>query len=73
MPLLPYACGHWQRWFARPPSCPVCTDMRNALPSDGRRFLSADEVAVGQARSAVVAPGVTGYWSEPRLGLGSSG
>ncbi|RKN47642.1 hypothetical protein [Micromonospora endolithica] len=77
MPLSPYACancGHWQRWFAPPPSCPVCTDVRNALPEDGWRFLSAEEVAVGRrARSAVVAPGVTGYWCEPQLGLGSTG
>ncbi|MET8283108.1 MBL fold metallo-hydrolase [Micromonospora sp. NPDC005174] len=77
MPLRPYACancGHWQRWFASPPFCPVCTDVRNALPEDGWQFASADEVAVGrQARRAVVAPGVTGYWCEPQLGLGTTG
>ncbi|MEU1589572.1 MBL fold metallo-hydrolase [Micromonospora sp. NPDC005710] len=77
MPLRPYACancGHWQRWFASPPSCPVCTDVRNALPEDGWQFTSADEMAVGrQARRAVVAPGVTGYWCEPQLGLGTTG
>ena len=41
MALRPYSCGncgHWQRWFAPPPSCPVCTDVRNALPEDGWDF-----------------------------------
>ncbi|MEH1164030.1 MBL fold metallo-hydrolase [Micromonospora sp. CPCC 205539] len=77
MPLRPYACGNcgfWQRWFAAPPSCPVCTDVRNALPEDGWDFASADDVAVGrEARWTEVTPGVTGYWSEPQLGLGSTG
>ncbi|MDG4811018.1 hypothetical protein O7634_30025 [Micromonospora sp. WMMD1120] len=77
MPLRPYACancGHWQRWFAAPSSCPVCTDVRNALPEDGWQFDAADEVAVGRrALWTEVAPGVTGYWSEPQLGLGSTG
>ncbi len=47
MPLKPYACtncGHWQRYFAPPPDCPVCTDTRNDLPEDGWRFLSVDDV-----------------------------
>ncbi|MFI5837221.1 MBL fold metallo-hydrolase [Micromonospora sp. NPDC051300] len=77
MPLRPYACancGHWQRWFGPPPFCPVCTDVRNALPSDGWQFLSVEEVAVGRrVCSAVVTPGVTGYRTEPQLGLGSIG
>ncbi|MBQ1076364.1 hypothetical protein KBX06_24865 [Micromonospora sp. C31] len=77
MPLRPYACdncGHWQRWFAPPPGCPVCTDVRNALPEEGWLFHRADEVAAGrEARWAEVAPGVTGYRCEPQLGLGSTG
>ena len=47
MPLRPYACancGHWQRYFAPPPDCPVCTDTRNDLPEDGWRFLTVEEV-----------------------------
>jgi rubredoxin len=47
MPLKPYACancGHWQRYFAPPPDCPVCTDTRNDLPADGWCFL--EEAAV---------------------------
>jgi hypothetical protein len=47
MPLRPYSCancGHWQRYFAPPPDCPVCTDTRNDLPEDGWRFLTVEEV-----------------------------
>jgi hypothetical protein len=47
MPLVPYSCancGHWQRYFAPPPDCPVCTDTRNDLPEDGWRFLTVEEV-----------------------------
>ncbi len=47
MPLKPYACancGFWQRHFAPPPDCPVCTDTRNDLPEDGWRFLAVEEV-----------------------------
>jgi hypothetical protein len=75
--LRPYACGncgHWQRWFGPPPSCPVCTDVRNALPEDGWHFETDVEIAAGrQARWAEVVPGVTGYWCEPQLGLGTTG
>ncbi len=67
-------CGHWQRWFAEPASCPVCTDVRNAVPEDGWCFRSAPDVA---ARSTTVwsdvAPGVTGYTVRPQLGLGTTG
>jgi len=77
MPLRSYSCGncgHWQRWFATPPSCPVCTDVRNALPEGGWDFSAAAEVALGrEARWAQVAPGVTGYWCEPQVGLGTTG
>ncbi len=47
MPLTPYACGNcgfWQRYFAPPPDCPVCTDVRNDLPEDGWRFHAASDV-----------------------------
>ncbi|WP_328310137.1 MBL fold metallo-hydrolase [Actinomycetospora sp. NBC_00405] len=77
MPLTPWTCtncGHWQRWFATPPSCPVCTDVRNALPDDGWDFRSLDEIAPGrEARWAEVRPGITGYWCEPQVGLGTCG
>lgn len=76
MPLRPYSCancGHWQRWFAEPPFCPVCTDVRNALPDDGWVWITPGDLADRQARWAEVAPGVTGYWVEPQVGLGTTG
>lgn len=77
MPLSPWSCsncGHWQRWFSAPPSCPVCTDVRNALPEDGWDFRSFTELAADrEARWQEVTPGVTGFWCEPQLGLGTSG
>ena len=76
MPLRPYSCancGHWQRWFAEPPFCPVCTDVRNALPDDGWAWITPADLADRQARWAEVAPGVTGYWVEPQVGLGTTG
>lgn len=69
-------CGFWQRWFAPgpPPHCPVCTDVRNALPSDGWHFRSADEVAglLTCTRRPVV-EGVTAHATSPRFGLDSVG
>jgi hypothetical protein len=76
MPLRPYSCagcGHWQRWFAEPPFCPVCTDVRNALPDDGWVWTTPDDLAGHTARWADVAPGVTGFWLEPQIGLGTTG
>jgi hypothetical protein len=77
MPLKPYACancGHWQRYFAPPPDCPVCTDTRNDLPEDGWRFLTVEDVR-GM---------LTGHWrrldrdmvafsTTPPLGLNGTG
>ncbi|WP_018334676.1 MBL fold metallo-hydrolase [Actinomycetospora chiangmaiensis] len=77
MPLSPWTCtncGHWQRWFAAPPLCPVCTDVRNALPDDGWDFRPLDEIARGrEARWTEVRPGITGFWCEPQVGLGTCG
>lgn len=77
MPLSPWTCtncGHWQRWFAAPPACPVCVDVRNALPDDGWDFRPLDEIARGrEARWAEVRPGITGFWCEPQVGLGTCG
>ena len=34
-------CGHWQRWPAPGPTiCPVCADVRNALPEHGFEFVT---------------------------------
>lgn len=77
MPLTPYACsncGFWQRYFAPPPDCPVCTDPRNDLPEDGWKFLAVPEVTVM----------LTGHWrrlprdmvaftTSPPLGLNGTG
>ncbi|GAA2390612.1 hypothetical protein GCM10010420_13110 [Streptomyces glaucosporus] len=67
-------CGHWQRWFGTPPACPVCTDVRNALPEDGWNLL--EEKAVGALLTAdwhQPVPGVTGFSAVPSFGLGSTG
>ncbi|RJK96332.1 MBL fold metallo-hydrolase [Vallicoccus soli] len=69
-------CGHWQRWFADapPPTCPVCADVRNALPDDGFAFLTAEEADAAVTCSwREVLPGVTEFSCAPDLGLGSKG
>lgn len=67
-------CGHWQRWFAVPPDCPVCRDVRNALPENGWDLLEekavADRLDAGWTRPR---PGVTGFGTTPAFGLGSTG
>ena len=77
MPLSPYACsncGHWQNYFAVPPSCPICSDVRNDLPEDGWNFRTPDELApcLAHHRREVV-PGIWEFWSTPRFGLDSHG
>ncbi|GAC1305733.1 MAG: hypothetical protein NVSMB21_07710 [Vulcanimicrobiaceae bacterium] len=77
MPLTPYVCencGFWQRWFAEPPACPVCSDVRNDLPEAGWSFVSAEALArrVVTTWSQVV-PGVYGFATEPAVGLGGTG
>lgn len=75
MPLTPYACancGHWQRYFAAPPDCPVCTDTRNDLPEDGWRFLQpADLRLTGQWRQ--IRPDIVAFNVSPPLGLNGTG
>ena len=77
MPLSHYACancGFWQQYFAAPPDCPVCTDVRNDLPPDGWHFLPEAQVAAGYDGGArEVAPGLWAFTTEPRLGLGGTG
>ena len=76
MPLRPYSCancGHWQRWFAEPPFCPVCTDVRNALPDDGWEWITPADLAGREARWAQVAPGVAATGSSRQVGLGTTG
>jgi len=67
-------CGFWQRWFAAPPDCPVCTDPRNALPEDGWRFLPAREVAErSTGRWTRLAPDLVAFNTDPPLGLNGTG
>jgi len=69
-------CGHWQRWPAPGPQvCPVCADVRNALPEDGFEFVTAeqaDAMVTGFCRPTAV-DGVTEFGTEPRFGLDSRG
>ncbi|MDQ1633730.1 MAG: hypothetical protein QOJ32_539 [Frankiaceae bacterium] len=69
-------CGHWQRWFPSgpPPTCPVCVDVRNALPVGGFEFRSAKEVADRLTSSwSAAADGVTQFSCSPDFGLAGSG
>jgi hypothetical protein len=69
-------CGHWQRWFASgpPPTCPVCVDVRNALPVDGFEFHTAKEAAdLLTSTWSPAADGVTQFSCRPDFGLGGSG
>ena len=69
-------CGHWQRWPAPGPlTCPVCADVRNALPEHGFEFLTSkevDELVVSDWGPSAV-PGITGFGCTPRFGLDSRG
>jgi len=77
MPLEPYACtncGHWQRYFAVPPNCPICSDVRNDLPANGWNFVTPAELAPKlQYHWRETIPGVWEFWSSPRFGLDSHG
>ncbi len=68
-------CGHWQRWPTAPQVCPVCADVRNALPEHGFAFATTDEVAAQLTCSwgSTVCPGITEFRCEPRFGLDSRG
>lgn len=77
MPLKPYACancGHWQRYFAPPPDCPVCTDTRNDLPEDGWQFLDVEAVR-SRLRGAwrQLRPDMWAFSTAPPLGLNGTG
>ncbi len=77
MPLSPFACsncGHWQMYFAVPPDCPICSDVRNDLPDDGWDFRTLPNVAAGlRHHRREVIPGVWEFWTTPRFGLDSHG
>ena len=77
MPLSPFACsncGHWQMYFAVPPHCPICSDVRNDLPEDGWDFRTPQQLAPTlQHHRREVIPGVWEFWTTPRFGLDSHG
>ena len=69
-------CGHWQRWPAPGPlTCPVCADVRNALPRDGFEFLTDKQVDELVTCSWGPSPvdGITEFGCTPRFGLDSRG
>ena len=77
MTLAMYACsncGHWQRYFASPPDCPVCVDTRNDLPEDGWDFRTEAEVA-GLLRGhwRRLARDLVSFATEPAFGLNGTG
>lgn len=82
MPLTHYSCancGFWQEYFAVPPFCPVCSDVRNALPEDGWQFVSASEMKEREQCGAVtcawreIDQGVWMFSNGEPIGIGSSG
>ena len=67
-------CGHWQRYFAAPPSCPMCLDARHVTPQNGWRFWTEAEARERfPCHWAEIEPGVWRFWNEPVNGIGPSG
>jgi hypothetical protein len=69
-------CGHWQRWPEPGPLvCPVCADVRNALPGKGFEFLTTEQVdaLVECSWGPTLCPGITEFRCTPRFGLDSRG
>ena len=67
-------CGHWQRYFAAPPDCPVCVDTRNDLPEDGWDFRAELDVAArldGSWRR--LARDMVAFATSPPFGLNGTG
>lgn len=77
MSLRPYVCdncGFWQRYFDTPPNCPVCSDVRNALPENGWNFKTPEQLASRVSCSwRHVAPDIVMFTNEPRVGIGPCG
>ena len=72
-------CGFWQYYFAAPPDCPVCSDVRNDLPENGWEFTSAAEMSEREKSGEVMCvwreidDGIWMFSNETPLGIGSSG
>ena len=62
-----------------PPTCPVCSDVRNALPEAGWEFVSEAEMSERERRGEVkclwrqIDEGIWMFSNETPLGIGSSG
>ena len=73
-PYLCTNCGFWQRYFAVPSSCPVCTDFRHTPPEDGFRFLTPGSAA---AETRTVWTGedteIVTFSNDPHIGIGPNG
>ena len=70
-------CGHWQRWPAPGPQvCPVCADVRNALPAARLRVRhppQADELVTGVLAADGRRRGDRVRRPNPGFGLGGAG
>ena len=65
-------CGFWQRYFAAPPSCPLCLDARHVVPQAGWCFRTAPEAAtLYPCHWAEDEPGVWRFWNDPVEGIGA--
>lgn len=77
MPLTPFMCancGSWQKYFATPPDCPVCSDVRNALPEDGWEFKTPAEVDLLVSTTwHQPTPGIVMFQNRPTVGIGPCG
>ena len=72
-------CGFWQEYFAPPPACPVCSDVRNALPENGWKFASAEEMRGREETGEIICSwreieaDIWMFSNSPPIGIGSSG
>ena len=70
-------CGHWQPWFvgSEPVACPVCTDVRNALPEDGWDWVTTDraDAELETQWRELVPDKLWGFSCTPKFGLGATG
>ena len=72
-------CGFWQNYFAAPPNCPVCSDVRNDLPENGWEFATAAAMEERESAGEVecvwreIDAGIWMFSNKVPLGIGSSG
>ena len=73
-PYLCTNCGFWQRHFAVPTTCPICTDFRHTPPDDGFCFWVL-EMVQRETRTVWTGEdnGVVTFSTAPRIGIGPNG